>query len=535
METLLNEVVHAAPAGVMFYGEGNDILENVNPLDVIRGLTPNEAAVKLSAELTSFAKFCTPTVSKLEFPPLMQGMWNTVIDGAAALQNRRGDMQLALGIPRGFAKTQLVKLIAAYLLTFTRHTFIAVAGSSEKNAQNITRDIISILDQPHYIALFGDWKQGIRASNNELRHFLFRGKECVIVPKGSLTAIRGLNIDGRRPDVIILDDIIGEEEAKSEIQSAAIYDWMINTLLPAASTDGSISLYLGNMYNAPGCILSKLKADVNWVTVTLGAILADGTSLWEQLHPIKKLLRNYNAAVSTGHEADWLAQYMNGSQSDISKSVDLTVVRENYYNRFGMLEPEYQGAFIIVDPSGDKSTSDDTAVVAAGISDGYPIARKVSSSIKNPMDTIKTAIKFALQYGAQHIFVESVAYQATLIFWANYITDMLKLRDVIFWHEIQPDRTSKTGRILTSFDELMKGQYYIAPTMWSEYKAEALAFDKLSTRNKDNILDAVHYMPKIVLLYGRKIVTDYSSLQFTRLMSNEQQNRNGILTLPSEL
>ena len=52
--------------------------------------------------------------------------------------------KLAIGIPRGFAKTALMKLWIIYCILFTMKKFVLVISSNEDHAINIIKDVCDI-------------------------------------------------------------------------------------------------------------------------------------------------------------------------------------------------------------------------------------------------------------------------------------------------------------------------------------------------------------------------------------------------------
>ena len=63
--------------------------------------------------------------------------------------------------------------------------------------------------------------------------------------------------------------------------------------MKAKSPEGCMFLFVANMYPTKTSILRKLKSNPTWVKFIAGGILADGTSLWEDLQPIQQLLSEF--------------------------------------------------------------------------------------------------------------------------------------------------------------------------------------------------------------------------------------------------
>ena len=73
--------------------------------------------------LDFLAALATPETFKYLFPPVYQSIWQWLL---TYIHKKRDFSQLALGLPRGFAKTSLMKLFLLYVILFTNRKFIAV-------------------------------------------------------------------------------------------------------------------------------------------------------------------------------------------------------------------------------------------------------------------------------------------------------------------------------------------------------------------------------------------------------------------------
>ena len=471
--------------------------------DMLAGMTPEQVYAKLATDLNFLSKFLLGDVFKYDWPPLIVAVWSLLIQSVASLQDYAGEANLAIGIPRGFAKSTLMKIFCCYCLMFTRHTFILVIGNVDANAANIIKDIQSMLDADHAVRYFGSPKDDVHVDRQDFKHFIYQGKSCIMKAKGGRTSVRGINVDHRRPDVILMDDVQDEENAKSEIESEALSTWIVGTLLPTVSHNGAINLFVGNTYDHDGSILKKLVRDPEWVSLTLAAILDDGTSLWPQLHPVVKLLSSYRSACRLGHERSWLAQYMNALDSEQNDSFDAAAMVSNYDKRFGYsphidLMSMATARYIIIDPASTKKNADDHAITVNYVVDDTPIVRKVVNGVMNPMEAITNAIVLALQYGATYIFVEDVAYQDTLLWWFRKIIEEdtqipQQMKNQLKVLPCSPARGNKNTRILHMFKQITHGGILIHPDAQPKVKAEGIAFDKMKTNNTDNVIDACHY------------------------------------------
>lgn len=517
-------------AGVRLYGTTRAEPVSIDALTA--GMSRNQIIAKMAVDLNFLSRFLLPELSRYEWPWLLVAVWNLIVDCVAELQNKAGEANLGVAIPRGFAKTTFMKLYIVYCILFTRHTFILIVGSVDDNAENILKDVISILSSPQVRTVFGHWDAQKFNDRQDFKHFKFLGKDIILKAKGANTSLRGINVENRRPDIILMDDIQTEENAKSPVESQNLKTWIMSTLLPTVSPEGGINLFVGNSYSYEGAILPLLVKSPEWLTLVLGCILSDGTSLWPELHPVAKLLASYKRDSDMGLEAAWLAQYMNAVDINRANLIDLAKVGGMFAKRWPDLAASSdrcaesaQCKYIVIDPSTSKVNADDTAVGLFYAVDGIAVLRSVMAASYTPKQLIIKVLALARRESVPIVFVEGVAYQTTLVFWATEFTKSLGMEDTLRWVEVMPERSSKNSRILIMFAQCENGELYIHPDAWIPFKNEASNFDKLKTNNKDNVLDVAHYGP-LVLIKHRRILEDlYHEAYYAALTMKSKQAR----------
>src|SRR6478736_3114505 len=73
--------------------------------------------------LDFLAALALPTVFKYLFPMVFQSIWNWLV---LYVHKVRDFSQLAIGLPRGFGKTMLIKIFILYTILFTKKQFILI-------------------------------------------------------------------------------------------------------------------------------------------------------------------------------------------------------------------------------------------------------------------------------------------------------------------------------------------------------------------------------------------------------------------------
>ena len=79
----------------------------------------------------------------------------------------------------------------------------------------------------------------VRDVNGEIELFV-NGKRYFVVAKGAGSSMRGIKRNRKRPDLIILDDIINDELVMNRLRVDRLNRWFYKALLPSLSPDGEI-------------------------------------------------------------------------------------------------------------------------------------------------------------------------------------------------------------------------------------------------------------------------------------------------------
>jgi len=470
--------------------------------------TYNTSEVEEAARtsLNFLAGMAMPLVFKYFFPEIFLGIWNWLV---ASVHRTRDFSQLAIGLPRGFGKTMLIKIFILYSILFTKKKFILIICGTQTKANNIITDVVSMLEEFNIKKVFGDWRLGAATDRQDMKRFGFRGRNIILMGAGAQSDIRGITLENERPDLMIFDDIQTREDADSEIVSKNLETWMVGTAMKAKSPHGCLFVFIANMYPTKHSLLRKLKANPTWDKFICGGILDDGTSLWEDLQPIKQLIQEYANDLATGRPEIFFAEVLNDENATVNNLIDISKIPKYEEAREGMSA----GNFIIIDPSNDKRNSDAVTIMYFEIHNARPVCKKIIEGRLSPGDTISEALKLALSRNCRLIAIESTAYQYSLLYWFNYIC-LQKGITGIEPAEIYSGQKQKVVRIMEMFKQLLPKQngedpeiQYI-PECSGPIHSQIVAFNPLRTDNVDGVLDCLTYAPKVIELYGHFIVSN---------------------------
>ena len=453
-------------------------------------LTPEQAVEGCKTDPNFFSRFAMPEVHEYDIPEFYTEVWFFLLQRIISVRDTLHSVfRFALGLPRGHAKTTFSKLLIAYGILFGLFDFVLIVGSSEDRAQDILDDIDGILGSDNVRKVFGDWNspRAVERDTREVKIRNFLGREVILAAVGAGTALRGINIRNRRPGFILLDDVQTKENDESPAERDRLLRWILATLLKSRDPKHCFIFYIGNMYSEQ-CILKQLQNNKMWTTLITGAILADGSALWPQLHPLDNLLEEYEHDSSLGKADIWFAEIMNDPQSVTQSLFPDGSIPDSPYAEDAELE--VQASFITVDPAGFRSDSDDNVVVAHKLVDDIPIITEIRAGKWDPETTILEAIDCAIDNRSTYIGIESVAYQQTLKFWMELYLDSYGLDNNILVIEIKPGIASKHSRIRAWVSNVLNNNYNVlrsvdrALILW-----QGIRYRAGKKNNQDDILD----------------------------------------------
>lgn len=479
---------------------------------------PKDIVEKTQKDLNILAMLCLFDIMRFKFPDLYVVMWELM---KSKVHLVRDFSKIALGIPRGFAKTTFVKLFIVYCILFTDKKFILVVSYAEEHAISVITDVIKMLASINIRALFGNWDTNIQTDQKHLKIFSFRGKTVIIKAVGAKGGIRGLNEDNHRPDVIILEDYQKKDESENEDVSKKQYEELVGTIMKAKSPFGCLYLYVANMYPTPGSILKKLKLNPDWIKMIVGGIKADGTSLWEDLHPIHQLFEEYMSDLQAGVPQVFLSEVLNDETAGIKSGIDITKLPLCPFEEEDELP---QGRAIVIDPALDNPSSDYNGIGQIGIFDGIPVLEDAKLDKFNPLQLIKESLIMAFNCGARLIVVENFAYQASLLFWFNKICEDNGIEGFIFM-PLNMGGGSKNAKILAALRKWQgekkknetTGEVVYIHTLHVKRKVrpliinEIIKFNPTKKNNQDTCLDLLVAADKVVEQYRDLTVMPYEA------------------------
>ena len=384
--------------------------------------------------------------------------------------------------PTGFGKSSVVSLaFPVWASVYAKYNEILIISATSSFAEYRLRLISQELDN----------NDRIREDFGITRSDVWRSDEIILNNGVRILARgRGSQVTGMRPDLIIIDDMETEDQAKSEVERASLKEWFYKTLMNRPSPGGRIFMI--------GSISSKLAFLNNFITEEAKKIwttriykTAQCHSIWQDKWSDKDLAqKKVELAPFTGiYEALY--------EADVSQIQKYTFQRHwlRYYDRL----PENRfPLYVAVDPAIGNSIHSDYTAIAVG---GKDLDGKlwIVDIIKKRFNVEALELFGALfqvydSYKPIKVGIESVSFQKFLkVFFEQECRRMGKFPSVM---EIKHDtKTSKQARISSLAPMFQSGNILIKHDMYdliSEYEAYPEV-------EHDDVLDAVSMLKDMVI------------------------------------
>ncbi len=324
-------------------------------------------------------------------------------------------------MPRGASKTTIVN--AHNLREIARHEtpfmvyLSETATHAEEQLLNVKRQI---QNNSAYISVFGEKKPERSDPEKWTQDFIETIDGTVVAAKGRGGQVRGKNVGGKRPNLIIFDDVENLESVKTEEQRSKTLDWLksdVENALPQIGIDRGRMIGMGTILS-PDALLPTLAKSPEWITVTFGAVDPDGEMLWEHYMTREQydLRRKSYARVRKLH-------LFNMEFCSTTKAEDEgAIFQQRFFKYAPMTIPEFiskcPGRALIMDPAiGEKKTADFAAFAVIGMTENgqIHIAEVFMDKGMSPRAKIDKFFELHFTYDCNKHGIETVAYQKALV------------------------------------------------------------------------------------------------------------------------
>lgn len=430
-------------------------------------ISTNELVQLCALDNELFAKTFFPGASRQESPPMHRQVDELLDDPRARLVN--------LLMPRDFAKTTKLRMFTGKRIAYgLSHTILYVAASETKASQNIQwlRNRIEsklgadgTTKAPLLSQVFS-LRPGKKWTELELEIFHSNLEQPIWVLGVGITSdsIRGINFDDYRPDLIVLDDILTDENAKTKDARDKIADLVMgavkNSLSPATESPNAKLVMLNTPQDVDD-IATRAEKDQEWATLklpcwtpdTLDAPPDEQMSAWEARHPSVTLRAEKNAAIA----ANRLSVFCREKEVRIITKEN-SLFRSTWLNFVEAADmPKFGEAVLSIDPVPPPDQQDvkkknilkndfEVHHVWRRHEGNFYLMESDAMRGHTPSWSVASVFRMARKWRVSRIIVEGVAYQKTLKW---ILEEEMKKRSQWFTVELFDAIKSKPVRINT--------------------------------------------------------------------------------------
>ena len=221
------------------------------------------------------------------------------------------DPKVAAAAPRGHAKsTACTHAFVLCTVLFRVKQFVLIVSDTEAQAAGFLGDIkAEILENDALRQTFGI-KRVIKDAETNLIVEFKDGTQFRIIAKGSEQKVRGLKWRGKRPDLIVGDDLENDEIVMNPERREKFRRWFMNALIPAGSDTCWIRV-VGTVLHLDS-MLNRLLQDKTWKTKKYRAHGPDFTEiLWPEQFPEERLRAIRQSYIEQGDPEGYAQEYLN--------------------------------------------------------------------------------------------------------------------------------------------------------------------------------------------------------------------------------
>jgi predicted phage terminase large subunit-like protein len=396
--------------------------------------------------------------------------------------------RVAVAAPRGHAKSTAVthSYVLANVL-FRESTFVLLISNTEGQASQFLGDIKKELAENDDLRdLFGidkflkETETDIIVRTKDRQHFR-------IVAKGSGQKLRGVKWFGRRPDLIVCDDMEDDDQVMNQDRRTKFRNWFYNALLPAGSDHCKIRM-VGTILHLDS-LLERLMNDSTWVSQRYAAHDEDFSwILWPEKFPQERLEMIRQGYINQGNAAGYYQEYLNVPIDPYNAYFRPTDFQDMADEDYDAPKNYYAAADFAIS---SKQHADRTTIVVGGIDpDGYLSVVDLRIGRWDSKEIIDELISVQRMWDPEIFTVESGHIEKSIGPYLN--EEMLKTGVFLNLHKEVPTQDKETRARSIQARMRAGGVKFDKEAPWyQELEDELLTFPR---GRHDDIVDAMAWL-----------------------------------------
>lgn len=246
--------------------------------------------------------------------------------------------QVAIAAPRGHAKsTALTDAFILATVLFRVEVYIVLVSATEELAIEQMTGIKTHLTENDELREEFGVKRLIVDSKTDIIVEMADGHQFRIIAKGAGQRIRGRRWNGKRPGLIVCDDIEDDETVENRDSRKKFRNWFFRALKPLLRKGGKVRMH-GTILHEDA-LLARLMRDRTWRSRTYKAHFAfDDFSdiLWPEQWPEEELRAKRQEYTEQGDPSGYSQEYLNdpfdNDEKYLRKDDFLPMTEEDYHS-----------------------------------------------------------------------------------------------------------------------------------------------------------------------------------------------------------
>ena len=321
-----------------------------------------------------------------------------------------------LMLPRGYAKTTLAGLgVVLYWILYQDRKFPIYVSETQTHAEIQLGNVAWELENnPRILSVFGNIVPERSSRLRWTQDMLQTTTGITICARGRGGQIRGMNVNGQRPDTILLDDVEDRESVKTTEQRAKTKTWAYGDVIPALPEmdETATIMAIGTLLH-PEALLMSWLADSDWTAIVFGVRDRQGEPLWLDNMNEEKIQKKKDMYARAGQLAQYYLEYENTIRADEAQKFRQSMI---------IYEPKTRedcvGVSIALDPAISNSKDACAAAIAVtgmdekGLITVLDYWEKVGAT---PNEQLEEYFSMVAKWNTTLHGIESIAFQAALI------------------------------------------------------------------------------------------------------------------------
>ena len=305
-----------------------------------------------------------------------------------------------------------------------------------------------------------------------------KNKVMYLKGRGSGQSLRGTRIMGKRPNIIVLDDIENDEKHGTKESREKLKHWFFNVVIPAVNINKYEFIVIGTPIHEDSLLMNLVNSE-DWRALVLPVAEEfppeDWSKLitsWSDRFTPEEVQRVYTLFKNQGKVSGFYQEYMLEVTPQEDKLFDLQKI-----NRFKMLEfKKHLGRltyYVSVDLAvSEREYADYTSIAVIGVDENnnWFLVDGFFGRIK-PDETIDRIFYFADKWKPYEVVLEKVAFQLSM---KTFIQNEMIKRGRFFSLRMV-SRTKNKLAVIKSMQPLVElGRFWIPEDTVQDYVEELL-------------------------------------------------------------